>query len=392
MLPDSTQFGGMCMKVVFITFALTLLLAVVSSATEEVDIKGYVYYQDYDSLYPPDTSCCLAFPIDSAVVTLYKRTDSSGWETFGSTVNTNSNGYYVLENIDIGDGSDDLCTYSDWFRVEVDASASGCLPSGWSHYDTLDRFSHNETRPDGIPDAGDIRVDFVFEGSDYTVYSGSSVGLAELMGHFVAEDDQSVFFATSNRAKFNATCPFERNEIESGSCLWGHFTNTAGFTAWSDEDSYSEYIFSYEFEGDSVYTEFAWSYTYWTLPWPIWATHYHRLQPFSKFICRDFVYLQPDVDDPIPFSSNDSSTELYNALQSWSNPSAQRAVIHYSLLEPCDVKLVIYDLTGRLVSVPAEGQHTTGQYTVSSGNLRSGVYLCRLEAGSTISTIKILIE
>lgn len=384
------------MKMVIIAFALVLLLAVVSFATEEVDIKGYVYYQDYDSPYPPDSIYCrMAFPVNDADVTLFKRTRSSasGWEMF-STDSTNSDGYYVFENIDIGDGIGDLCTYSEWFRVEVDASARGCLPSGWSYADILDRFSHNETRPYGIPDSEDIRVDFVFEGSDYTVYSGNQVTIDKIEGHFVAEDDNDILFAPSNNT-YDATCPIGSNEIEGGGCLWGHWFNTAGDTAWSDIDAYSEYIFSYRFNGGYEEMEIADCYTYWTLPWPSWAAHYKTSSPSNRFICRDFVYLQPDVDDPttfISFSYNNLSTEFCNVLQSWSNPSAQRAVIHYSLFESCNVELAIYDLTGRLISVLAEGQHAIGDYTVHSGDLRSGVYLCRLEAGSNISTIKILIE
>jgi hypothetical protein len=55
------------------------------------------------------------------------------------------------------------------------------------------------------------------------------------------------------------------------------------------------------------------------------------------------------------------------------------------------VRLVVYDLLGREVSVLVEGMEEAGVHTVRFDglNLSSGVYFCRLQAGDFIQIRKL---
>lgn len=253
-----------------------------------VDIMGYVYYQNYADtfFYNGDSSAtaCVALPIDGGEVTLYKRNSSSGWDQYGSTI-LSDDGLYVFEDIDVGRDAGDLCTHSDWFKVFVDARDS--LPSGWAYPVTLIRFSHNEVRPNGIPDEGTIRVDFVFESSAWYVYDGSSLDVDMLTGHWVSENDSTAFSLEHGNGE--ASCPISENSIEIGSCLRGHWSNAECFDAWETEDEYSEYVF-WPINGDEG-DALGWYYTYWTEPWPSFAKHVNTNN--DVLIVIDYVYLQP---------------------------------------------------------------------------------------------------
>lgn len=116
-----------------------------------VDIKGYFYYISDDVYWyhfsTDSAEARFSVPVDSGKVSLYKRNDSSGWDQYGSSVYSDQ-GYYVFEDIDTGSDSSDLCTNSNWFRIEFDAT--GHLPVGWDNPRVQDRFSTNSVRPAGI--------------------------------------------------------------------------------------------------------------------------------------------------------------------------------------------------------------------------------------------------
>ncbi|MEM9996374.1 MAG: T9SS type A sorting domain-containing protein [Bacteroidota bacterium] len=65
------------------------------------------------------------------------------------------------------------------------------------------------------------------------------------------------------------------------------------------------------------------------------------------------------------------------------NPFGAETTLRYGLPEPGPARVVVYDLTGRLVSVLAQGQHKAGWHEVAleAGDLSSGVYVARLEVG-----------
>lgn len=90
------------------------------------------------------------------------------------------------------------------------------------------------------------------------------------------------------------------------------------------------------------------------------------------------------VDSELP-----SSVELK---QNYPNPFNPSTVISYQLPQASEVMLTVYDLTGRQVATLVDGtMQTAGSHNVTfdAGNLSSGVYIYRLQAGSRILTKKL---
>jgi hypothetical protein len=170
----------------------------------------------------------------------------------------------------------------------VNAKGEGCLPYDWNYYEEISRFSHNEPRPNGIPDAGSIRVDFIFESAQWDPYNGSSLQPDLMKGHWVSEDDYGITYSLQ-QGLGEATCPIGSNPTTTGSCLFGHWSNAPCLDEWADEDDYCEYVY-WPKNGDSG-DALGWFWTYWTDPWPSWAMHCHQSDG-ELFILVDFVYLQ----------------------------------------------------------------------------------------------------
>jgi CSLREA domain-containing protein len=98
-----------------------------------------------------------------------------------------------------------------------------------------------------------------------------------------------------------------------------------------------------------------------------------------------------DVDDPIEIPDN------YVLLQNYPNPFNPTTSIRYGLPETSDVSLIIYDLTGREVRRFSETAQGAGWFNLiwdgSNNNgepVSTGVYFCRLQAGSYSQTIKMV--
>jgi hypothetical protein len=88
---------------------------------------------------------------------------------------------------------------------------------------------------------------------------------------------------------------------------------------------------------------------------------------------------------PNPFWSGATSPA-----QSGGNPAT---VIRYSLAKPEHVKLVIYDMLGRPVHVLIDKRQSAGSHEISydGGNLASGAYFYRLEAGAFVDKKRMLL-
>jgi len=73
----------------------------------------------------------------------------------------------------------------------------------------------------------------------------------------------------------------------------------------------------------------------------------------------------------------------FRLLQNYPNPFNASTIIEYHLPEQSDVKLTVYDITGREVAVLVDENQSGGYYSVSwnAGGLASGVYFFRLQAG-----------
>ena len=88
--------------------------------------------------------------------------------------------------------------------------------------------------------------------------------------------------------------------------------------------------------------------------------------------------------------------KTFALLQNYPNPFNPTTMIQYSLERPVDVTLKIYNLIGGEVATLVQAHQEAGTYAVpfvtnnSSHILSSGVYFYRLEAGSFVSTKKLI--
>ena len=88
--------------------------------------------------------------------------------------------------------------------------------------------------------------------------------------------------------------------------------------------------------------------------------------------------------DPVVTRISAQVPEAFQLDQNYPNPFNPTTQIEYALPEASRVRLAIYDVQGREVTVLVEGQQAAGTYAVSfSGlGLPSGLYVYRLEAGA----------
>jgi hypothetical protein len=79
--------------------------------------------------------------------------------------------------------------------------------------------------------------------------------------------------------------------------------------------------------------------------------------------------------------------------QNFPNPFNPRTVVSYQLPVGSDVKLVVFDMLGREVAILVDGKADAGahQVTFDGGGLSSGVYICRLTAGTFTVSRKMLL-
>jgi hypothetical protein len=83
----------------------------------------------------------------------------------------------------------------------------------------------------------------------------------------------------------------------------------------------------------------------------------------------------------------------YPLLQSYPNPFNPGTTIGYRLPAAEDMRLVIFDMLGRVVETFAEGRQTSGEHSVrwDATGVPSGVYFCRLEAEGFVRTMRLVL-
>jgi formylglycine-generating enzyme required for sulfatase activity len=79
--------------------------------------------------------------------------------------------------------------------------------------------------------------------------------------------------------------------------------------------------------------------------------------------------------------------------QNYPNPFNPRTVVSSQLPVASNVRLVIYDVLGREVAVLVNERRPAGRYqdTFDGSGLASGIYICRLTAGSYVQSMKMLL-
>ena len=89
--------------------------------------------------------------------------------------------------------------------------------------------------------------------------------------------------------------------------------------------------------------------------------------------------------------AEDEVTPLVTALAApYPNPTAGAATLPFTLSEPADVRLTVYDALGRRVATLAEGAQPAGEHAATWGTgLPAGIYVVRFEAGGKAWTERV---
>jgi len=83
----------------------------------------------------------------------------------------------------------------------------------------------------------------------------------------------------------------------------------------------------------------------------------------------------------------------FSLSQNYPNPFNASTKINYEIPKQGNVKLIIYDILGREVSVLADGGHSPGKYTAiwNAGNFASGIYFYRLIHSDFVESKKMVL-
>jgi hypothetical protein len=84
---------------------------------------------------------------------------------------------------------------------------------------------------------------------------------------------------------------------------------------------------------------------------------------------------------------------VFRLNQNYPNPFNAQTTISFESVKPGNLKLAVYDLLGKEITVLLDGYHEAGRYMIDfdASGLSSGVYFYRLRAGDTVETKRILL-
>jgi hypothetical protein len=113
----------------------------------------------------------------------------------------------------------------------------------------------------------------------------------------------------------------------------------------------------------------------------------------GKVLRADAIRFQWVQETPTSVGSDREEPETFALLQNYPNPFNPATVVGYQLPEPSDVKLVVFDILGREVSLLVQERQPRGKYEVrfDGASVASGVYLCRLTAGGFVQSKRMLL-
>ena len=106
-------------------------------------------------------------------------------------------------------------------------------------------------------------------------------------------------------------------------------------------------------------------------------------------LARDtFSFVLPEVQSKTGTLASGALALTPEAPGASPNPFRGATTIHYTLDDDADVRLAVFDATGREVAVLAEGTRASGAHaaTFEAGALPAGVYVWRLVAGGRVQT------
>jgi hypothetical protein len=107
----------------------------------------------------------------------------------------------------------------------------------------------------------------------------------------------------------------------------------------------------------------------------------------------DTTYLKIIYDPNEVSTSNKHLPQEFFLSQNFPNPLNPTTTISYNLPEPLNIKLQIFDITGRLVETLYSGYKEAGTWDVkwNASSFPSGIYFYRLKAGDFVETKKMVL-
>jgi hypothetical protein len=122
---------------------------------------------------------------------------------------------------------------------------------------------------------------------------------------------------------------------------------------------------------------------------PIWTSSYNSFSIYTTIIDSLYIGINK-ISDIVPSS--------YSLQQNYPNPFNPVTKIKFDLKtevrsQKSEVKLIIYDITGREIITLVNEQLNPGTYEVTfdGSNLPSGVYFYRLTSGNFVDTKKLIL-
>ena len=115
--------------------------------------------------------------------------------------------------------------------------------------------------------------------------------------------------------------------------------------------------------------------------WMNWGAHLDNVLKF--FFPGPLVGIEANHQNPASFA----------LLQNYPNPFNPTTTIKFGLPTASHVNLTVYDILGREVTVLVKERRNAGVHAIrfDASNLASGVYIYRLQAGESVSTMKMLV-
>jgi hypothetical protein len=112
----------------------------------------------------------------------------------------------------------------------------------------------------------------------------------------------------------------------------------------------------------------------------------------GTLICVDAIRLI-SYDSNTTYSQRERTPRSYDLLKIFPNPFNAETTIQFHLNQTGQVRLRMYDLLGREVALLVGERRDPGDYQVrwNAGRLPSGVYICRMDAGTGTTHLKALL-
>ncbi|RNC85210.1 MAG: T9SS C-terminal target domain-containing protein [Balneola sp.] len=218
----------------------------------------------------------------------------------------------------------------------------------------------------------------------------------------MSEDQNSLFNHYRNLIHLrNDHEPFQLGELEFGNSTTN---STIGFSRFTD--GLSAYTVLINLSGNQVTSNFTFTYNavnnnelidYYLEPILFSEPGFGATTPMNDSWMLHEVELAPYEIKvyklaPRGLSNEDGSRNIdsFELMQNYPNPFNPTSTISFYLPQASEVKLQVFDITGRLVSTLVNEKRIAGSHSVQfeGSTLSSGVYFYRLEAGDFVSTKK----